>query len=492
MTDPKTDYEEPKDAIPEATIEDLPESMQQAAARAGWTGLMPVQAKALPYMLEGRELMVQARTGSGKTGAFLLPMLERLDPGRKVCQAMVLTPTRELAKQVAREAEVLCADKGLESVAVYGGVGYGPQKEAFERGAQIVIGTPGRILDHLVSRNFSLAELSMLVFDEADRMLSFGFYPDMVDIKRHLPDRPVDGYMFSATYPEHVKRLAGEFMAKPEMLSLSTKSVHVSEVEHVFFEVPAMGRDRALMRILEVESPTQAIVFCNTKSNVHYVTAVLQQFGYDADELSADLAQNKREHILGRVRSGSLRFLVATDVAGRGIDIPALSHVILYEPPEDPESYVHRAGRTGRAGAAGTAVSLVDLVQKAELKRIAQRYEIDMIERELPSDEAIQQLVGERLTAILEKQLRKRDALRRERMQRFIPLARSLAENEDLLPLVAMLMDDAYVESLHTPPPAPEAPREEAGKERPPSKRRQGGKRKRKPRKKGGGAQSGG
>ncbi len=487
MTDQKPDFEEPKDSLPEATLQDLPPALQQAASRAGWDSLMPVQAKALPYMLGGRELMVQARTGSGKTGAFLLPMLQRLNPDLKACQAMVLTPTRELANQVAREAEMLCAEAGLESVAVYGGVGYGPQKEAFERGAQIVIGTPGRILDHLVSRNFSLEKLSMLVFDEADRMLSFGFYPDMVDMKRHLPKRPVDTYMFSATFPEYVLRLAGEFMADPQMLSLSRKSVHVSEVEHVFFEVPAMGRDRALMRILEVESPTQAMIFCNTKANVHYVTAVLKQFGFDADDISADLSQSQREHTLARVRDGSLRFLVATDVAGRGIDVPALSHVILYEPPEDPESYVHRAGRTGRAGAAGTAVSLVDLVQKSELKRIATRYEIDMIERELPTEEDIQQLVSERLTAVLEKRLRERDALRRERMRRFIPTAKALAENEDLAPLAAMLLDDAYQEVLHAPPPAPEGKKQEPKQfeERPRSKRRRGGP-KRKPRRGGG------
>jgi ATP-dependent RNA helicase DeaD len=481
MPDSEQNFVEPKDSLPEIELQDLPDVLQQAAARAGWESLMPVQAKSLPYLLQGRELMVQARTGSGKTGAFLLPMLEQLDPELKACQALILTPTRELAKQIAREAEMLCGAAGFESVAVYGGVGYGPQKEAFGRGAQIVIGTPGRILDHLVSRNLSFAKLSMLVFDEADRMLSYGFYPDMVDLKRHLPDRPVNTYMFSATFPEHVLRLAGEFMAEPEMLSLSKSGVHASEVEHVFYEVPAMGRDRALMRILEVESPTQAMIFCNTKSNVHYVTAVLKQFGYDADELSADLSQNQREGVLARVRNGSLRFLVATDVAGRGIDIPSLSHVILYEPPEDPESYVHRSGRTGRAGAAGTAVSLVDLVQKSELKRIAGRYEIDMVERAAPAEEDIQQLVSERLTALLEVQLRKRDALRRERLRRFIPLAKSLAEHDDLLPLMAMLMDDAYVEALHAPTPAPEAKSEEASA--PPRKRRRrSGRRKKKTR----------
>jgi ATP-dependent RNA helicase DeaD len=205
-----------------------------------------------------------------------------------------------------------------------------------------------------------------------------------------------------------------------------------------------------------MENPASAIIFCNTKVAVHFVSVVLQRFGYDADELSADLDQQKREQILQRLRNGTLRFLVATDVAGRGIDIPELSHVFQYEPPEDPESYIHRAGRTGRAGATGIAITLATRVEKPAMERIAKRYEIDLEERELPTEEALAEVVAERVTALLEARLRERDNIQNERSRRFVPLVRRLAENEDEMVLITMLLDEYYQRLLHTPvaPPA--------------------------------------
>ncbi len=460
-----TDTQLPNDAAaadqpPYVSIDHLGSGLRAAASRAGWTALMPVQARTIPLLLAGQDIMVQARTGSGKTGAFLLPMLERLDPQRNTTQALILVPTRELARQVWREAELLCTAGGLRTVAVYGGVGYGAQMDALKQGAQIVIGTPGRVLDHLLRRSLSLDALRMLVFDEADRMLSMGFYPDMVRVQRYLPERHVHTSMFSATFPSYVMRLAQEFLREPEFLSLSSDHVHVTDTEHVFYTVPGMDKDRALVRLIEVENPASAIVFCNTKVKVHYVTAVLQRFGYDADELSADLGQNERERVLERVRLGTLRFLVATDVAARGLDIPDLSHVIQYEVPEDVESYIHRAGRTGRAGAAGTAISLVSAGERMVFNRIGKHYGIEMQERPLPGDADVEAVVAERLTALLEARLRDRDKLQAERSRRFMPLARALAEGEDELPIITMLLDDTYQQMLHAPvvPPG-EAPR---------------------------------
>ncbi len=451
----------PENPLHALVFDQLSPAMREACARAGWSSLMPVQARAIPYLLAGRDMMIQARTGSGKTGAFLLPLLERLDPGRPVCQALILTPTRELAYQVWREAETLCAPAGFSTVAVYGGVGYGAQTQALQQGAHIVVGTPGRVLDHLLRRSFSLEHLRTLVLDEADRMLSMGFYPDMIRVRRHLPNRRVHACMFSATFPSYVMRTAAEFMAAPEFLSLSQDHVHVSETEHVFYVTPGMDKDRGLVRIIEIENPASALIFCNTRQRVHYVAVVLQRFGYDADELSADLAQKDRERVLDRVRQGSLRFLVATDVAARGLDIPELSHVIQYEPPEDIEGYIHRAGRTGRAGATGVAISLISIVEKNQLDRIARRYEIDMIERPLPTDADVEAVVTERLIAHLEARLRDRDKLQAERSLRFIPLARSLAENEEESAIMAMLLDDYYQQLLHAPvaqPPAQATP----------------------------------
>jgi ATP-dependent RNA helicase DeaD len=447
---------EPENPLPPAGIDDLSDSQKQACSRIGWKKLMPVQALTIPYFFAGRELMVQSRTGSGKTGAFILPLLDLLDVESKSCQALILVPTRELAHQVAGETKVLTEPAGLRSIAVYGGVSYGPQLEAFRQGAQIVVGTPGRVLDHLLKRSLLLKNLRMLIFDEADRLLSMGFYPDMKELKKHLPRGGYKVSMFSATFPEHVFNLAREFMAKPEFLSLSRDHIHVEETDHVYYFVPAMEKDRALTRIIEMENPESAIIFCNTKAQVHYVNQVLKRFGFDADELSADLSQVARQKVMSRVKKRELRFMVATDVAARGIDISELSHVIQYEPPEDPELYIHRAGRTGRAGATGIAITLVAGIEQIELQKIGKRFDIPLQERHLPGEDDVREVVSERLTALLEAKRRNLDLIEQERLQRFLPLSEELAESKEGLALLAMLIEELYRNTLHTPPPRPE------------------------------------
>jgi len=445
---------EPENALAEVSLEGLSPVMQAAATSAGWTSLMDVQKKAIPYILARRDLMIQSQTGSGKTGAYILPLLERIDPKKTSCQALILVPTRELALQVSKEALLLSGSSGIRTAVAYGGVGYDVQLEAFRKGAHLVIGTPGRILDHLIRRSLSLKTLSMLVFDEADRMLSMGFYPDMKRIQEFMP-REINAYLLSATFPQHVLRLAGEFLRKPELLSLSRDQVHVTDTEHVFYEVPGMGKERSLVRIIEAENPVSAIIFCNTKSTVHFISVVLKRFGYDADELSSELSQKAREKVMARIKNGYLRFLVATDVAARGIDIPDLSHVIQYEPPEDPEAYIHRAGRTGRKGASGVAISLVAGMEQFRLRDIAKSFSINFQERTLPVDEEVETIVSQRVTALLEAKLRMRDSLQVEHMQRFIPLVKSLLQNEEEIALIAMLIDDFYQATLNTPPPQP-------------------------------------
>jgi ATP-dependent RNA helicase DeaD len=464
-----------QDDLPEATLADLPERLQQGAAAAGWAELMPVQAKAIPYLFAQRDMMIQSRTGSGKTGAYLLPILELINPLSPTTQALVLVPTRELAIQVSGEAVLLGKATGVRSIAVYGGVGYRSQLDAFKAGAHLVIGTPGRVLDHLLRRSLSLEKLQFLVFDEADRMLSMGFYPDMVRVQSYLPDREISSTMFSATFPPQVIRLASQFLDKPGFLNLSSDHIHVTETEHVFYTVPGMDKDRSLVRIIEVENPHSALIFCNTRARVDYVTVVLQRYGYDADQLSSDLAQASREKVLERIRRETLRFLVATDVAARGIDLPELSHVIQYEPPEDPEAYIHRAGRTGRAGGSGTAISLVNPGERHSLMSISKRFEIDIQERPLPSEEEVEKVVSERMIALLEAGLRNRDRLQAERMLRFMPLARQLVESDDETRLMAMLLDDFYQEAFHGPAAPPARP----GKSHPKSKPGSGERKKR-------------
>lgn len=445
--------EEPKYAP--VTLEDLPEVMQAAVKRVGWNTLTPVQAGAIPYMQAREDLMAQARTGSGKTGAFILPILERVDTGKKACQALVLVPTRELAQQVTQDAKELAGDAGMRTVAVYGGSSYKPQLEGFKRGAHLVVGTPGRVLDHLIKRNLKLDQLQMLIYDEADRMMSMGFYPDMLRVQEFLPDRKVNGYMFSATFPVQVKRLAGQFLDNPDFLSLSQDQVHVGDTRHQYYLTPGMDKDRALVRIIEMENPNQTIIFCNTKDRVYYVTRVLQRFGYNADQLSSDLSQNVRDKVLTRVREGKLRFLVATDVAARGLDIPELSHVIQYEPPDELEAYIHRAGRTGRAGASGVAIMLVNHNEKKHIIRLSAHYDIEFEERPLPSNEDVQTIVSQRLIGQLEARLRERDKLQTERMARFAPLVAQLSADEDGLALLTMLLDDTYHDWMHEAPELP-------------------------------------
>jgi ATP-dependent RNA helicase DeaD len=474
---------EPANALADISLEDLTPELRTACENAGWKSLVPVQAKSIPYILAGRDMMVQSRTGSGKTGAYILPIMQKIDFNKNAAQALVLVPTRELALQVSQEAQMLVAGSDLRVAVVYGGVGYNAQLEAFRGGAQLVIGTPGRILDHLLKNTLSLDHLKILIFDEADRMLSMGFYPDMVKIRKYIPTKQITSSMFSATFPPQVIRLAEQFLRNPELLSLSGNQVHIAEIEHVYYVVPGMRKERSLVRIMEIENPASAIIFCNTKGTVHYLSVVLKRFGYDADELSSDLAQSAREKVMARVRRGALRFLVATDVAARGIDIPDLSHVIQYEPPEDPEAYIHRAGRTGRMGSSGVAISLVAEMEKFKLQSIARYYSINMEERPLPDDEEMERVVAERITALLEARLRSRDNLEIERMHRFLSLARNLAHSEDELALIAMLLDDYYQQTLHAPPEQPAAvseqpttatakPSEQKKRPRPPRKPR--------------------
>jgi ATP-dependent RNA helicase DeaD len=344
----------------------------------------------------------------------------------------------------------------------------------------LVIGTPGRILDHLLKRSLTLQQLQILIFDEADRMLSMGFYPDMKQVQEYLPDRRINGYMLSATFPEFVLRLARQFLHEPEFLSLSRDQVHVASTEHAYYIASGMDKDRALIRIIEIENPVSVLIFGNTKSTVHYLTVVLQRFGYDADELSSDLSQAAREKVMERIKKRELRFLVATDVAARGIDIHDLSHVIQYEPPEDPELYIHRVGRTGRAGAAGVAFSLVTPLEEIKLKQIAKRFGIELQERPVPENADVETLVAQRITALLESELRTRDSLQVERMKRFLPLVRDLGQGEEESSLVAMLLDDYYQKTLHARPPQP--PLEEKFKDRPGGKKSQPRKRGRKDR----------
>lgn len=429
------ELKEPENPLDEITAPELPDRVDQAMRAAGWNSLMEVQRKSLPYLMAGRDLIVQSRTGSGKTGAFLLPLFERLDASRKEAQALILTPTRELARQVHEEFDQMKIatpeTNDLEAALIYGGVGYGPQIKALKGGAQVIIGTPGRVLDHLKRKNFVAKALRLFILDEADEMLSMGFYPDMKEIRDYLnPDR--QSCMFSATMPPKVRSVAREFLDEPDFLSLSSGHVSVDEIAYRYYLVGPMEKDRTLHQLIEMEEPESALIFANTKREVTYLRKFLSNAGYSIDEMSGDLSQRKREEAIDRLRSGELRMLVATDVAARGIDVSDLSHVFIYDVPQDREYLIHRSGRTARAGKTGTTIILATHEDEFELIRMAKAYGIEMERAELPVDpldEAAKQL-----------RLHYNNAHDNDAVQRFLPLVDRLADEHP--ELLAHLIDE--------------------------------------------------
>jgi len=412
-------------------FDELSEDIQLGIHDLGWKEPMPVQERVLPAMLEGGDLIVQAQTGSGKTGAFGIPIVRALDPEQKACQALVMLPTRELAGQVAREIEVLGRAKGIKCLPVYGGVGYAQQLEGIAAGHHVIVGTPGRILDHLNSGRLSFASVRILILDEADEMLSLGFWPDMREINKHLPEGR-QSCLFSATIPEKVRSLSRFFLNDPKYVSLSEDQIAPQQIEHFFVVTTAQEKETTLVRLLEYEDPESAIIFCNTKGDVRFLTAFLQRRGFDADQISGDLSQAAREEAMRRIKGGELRFLIATDVAARGIDISDLTHVIGYSAPESPDVYVHRTGRTGRAGKAGTAISLVSGLDIGNFRHLQQMNKIQITERRVPSDDDIADRIGERLAVKVEQELRvlpERD--RGPLIDRFTAIVGRLASSED-------------------------------------------------------------
>ncbi|HXZ85672.1 MAG TPA: DEAD/DEAH box helicase, partial [Myxococcota bacterium] len=409
-------------------FDSFPEPIRRAVSEMGWSTPMPVQRRVTPIMRRGRDLIAQAMTGSGKTGAFGLPSLEIVDPALRAAQVLVLAPTRELALQIENEFRLMAKYLDVGTVAVYGGTAYGPQLDAFARGVQVVVGTPGRLLDHLGSGNLKLDKLRVLIFDEADELLSLGFWPDMREIQKYLPRRRLTG-LFSATMPQRVVSLARVFLHEPDFVSLTEGGVRApEEIEHWHYLVPAQEKEKALLRILRFEEPDSALVFCNTRDDVRSVTRFLQRNEIDADMIQGEMTQAAREAVMKRIKAGELRVLVATDVAARGIDISDLSHVISYTSPDSPEVYTHRTGRTGRAGKSGTAISLVSGLDIGNFRTLQKVNRIVIPERKLPSEAEVAQREAERLAVEIEHHLRavpERD--RQAREETHLPTVESLA-----------------------------------------------------------------
>ncbi len=336
----------------------------------GYHSLTPIQALSIPMLLEGRDLIGQSKTGSGKTAAFAIPFLEKTDTSTRQLQVLVLCPTRELCTQVAREVRKLGRyKKDLQVLILSGGHPVRLQLAPLEHGAQVVVGTPGRILDHLNRKSLDLSTVKTVVLDEADRMLDMGFRESIETILQKTAKERQTA-LFSATFPSTIENLSRRFQKNPQRVTVETDVAEVPDIEAIGYIVRAEKKPEALLAFLASRPLTSALVFCNLKVRVDEVATVLREAGLSSDRLHGDLEQSERERVMAKFRNRSTRFLVATDVAARGIDVAGLDAVVNYDLPSDPEQYVHRIGRTGRAGAKGLAVSFVTDVESAKLERI--------------------------------------------------------------------------------------------------------------------------
>ncbi|MDP3276482.1 MAG: DEAD/DEAH box helicase [Deltaproteobacteria bacterium] len=360
--------------------------VRRAISEAGYKNPTSVQAAVFGPIAAGRDTLVQSKTGSGKTAAFALPILDRRINTEGGVQAMVLCPTRELAIQFCGEVARLGKYRNIKAVAIYGGASMERQVDEIQAGAQIAVGTPGRMLDHLKRRTLDASNIRVVCLDEADEMLSMGFAEDLNAILEFLP-RPRQTLLFSATMPESIRRLASRQQRDAESILLSADQIAPDSIDHFVYYVGLQDRLTSLMRVMDQEQPDRAIIFCNTRDETTTVSNALRRKGLSVDYLSGELDQGARERVLASFRDGQIQHLVATDVAARGIDVSTVTHVVNYGFPVEAESYVHRTGRTGRAGRRGVAISLFAPADVGNLYMLRLSYGIKPIERALPSAE---------------------------------------------------------------------------------------------------------
>ncbi|MEO5763236.1 MAG: DEAD/DEAH box helicase [Vicinamibacteria bacterium] len=403
-----------------------------ALIKKGYDHPTPCQTETIPAALAGKDLVVQSRTGTGKTAAFGIPMVERVDQNLKGVQGVVLAPTRELAVQVAEELTDIGKGRGVRVVAIYGGDSMERQTDLLESGVQLVAGTPGRVLDHLRRGTLDLRNLKVFVLDEADRMLDMGFAEEMQKIVAFVPEER-QTLLFSATIPASIKHLIYNFLKEPQWLLLSEDKVYVTDVEHVYCIVPRMKKEQTLYDLLLWEEPTSAMVFCNTREETRQVHEFLHARGLPSEQLSSDLSQSKRERVLKSYRDGKIKVLATTDVASRGIDVDDVSHVFIFSTPDSPEQYIHRAGRTGRIGKSGRAISLLSAHDIMNYNRLVKRYHIEVKELRPPSSDDVSRRTFERvLDLVLQERAGSPDAL---------ALADVLMARDDRRHLVASLLE---------------------------------------------------
>ena len=427
----------------------------------GYEKPSPIQAECIPHLLSGRDVLGMVQTGSGKTAAFSLPLLNNIDPDLRAPQILVLAPTRELAVQVAEAmTEFSKHMRGVNVVALYGGQRYDVQLRALRQGPQIVVGTPGRLLDHLKRGTLDLSKLSGLVLDEADEMLRMGFIEDVETIMAQIPEGHQTA-LFSATMPEAIRRITRRFMKEPQEVRIQSSVTTRPDISQSYWSVYGMRKNEALVRFLEAEDFDAAIIFVRTKNATLEVAEALERSGYNSAALNGDMNQALREQTLERLKDGRLDILIATDVAARGLDVERISLVVNYDIPMDSESYVHRIGRTGRAGRAGRALLFVENRERRLLRNIERTMKLTIPEAELPNAELLGKRRLEKFAAKVQQQLESSDL---DQYRALLSQIQPVAEGEelDMETLAAALLKMAQGErSLIVPPDAPMRPKRE-------------------------------
>jgi ATP-dependent RNA helicase DeaD len=371
----------------------LSKNIQKAIIDLGFETLTPIQQEVIPYLLGNEtDLIALAQTGTGKTAAFGLPVLHKIDVERKLPQAIILCPTRELCLQIAKDMESYAKyTKGLKITAVYGGASIIPQIKSLKSGTQIVVGTPGRVIDLINRKSLKLQNIEVVVLDEADEMLNMGFKDDLDTILAETP-KTKQTFLFSATMPKEVMRISKNYMSNAKTIEVASRNEGAANIEHHYYMVNARDRYKALRRICDMNPDIYGIVFCRTRRETADVADKLMQDGYNADAIHGELSQAQRDHVMGRFRTKKIEILVATDVAARGIDINELTHVINYNLPDDDEIYVHRSGRTGRAGNKGTSIIIAHSREGRKLKLIEKMIKRDLMLMKVPNGDEICQI----------------------------------------------------------------------------------------------------
>jgi len=424
----------------------LQPQLVQALVERGYTEPTPIQAGMIPLMLTGADVIGQAQTGTGKTAAFALPILQNLEPGQKLPQALVLAPTRELAMQVAEAFYQYGKHLGARVLAVYGGAPYGRQITRLNKGVDVVVATPGRLLDLLDRNAINLRLVKTVVLDEADEMLKMGFIEDVENILAEIPDAHQTA-LFSATLPGPIRRLADKYMNDPQSVTIQREQVTAEMIEQRFYLVNERDKMAALTRLFEVEDITSALIFVRTRVGTGELANELTRRGFPAEALNGDLSQDARERTLRRFRDNQIKVLAATDVAARGLDIDDISHVFNYDLPDDPEVYVHRVGRTGRAGKTGLAISLVAPREKRKIYNVERFTNQKFTYLPLPTDEDI---IQKRENELLEKM---NIWLNRGRYKRELELVTALVEEagHDPLEIAAAALKMARADEKQRP-----------------------------------------